>query len=143
MIPSDGVYVSFYDQAISKYAPDPAAARLWEDPAVASVVGSGETKTTVVLKEGLQIDLRVVPRASFGAALTYFTGSKAHCIHLRRIAQELGLLLNEYGLFRGESIVAARTEEQVYRALKLPWISPERGKIAARSKRRLPARCLR
>jgi len=122
--------------------PESVMKQLVSFPAVARVVGSGETKTTVVLKEGLQIDLRVVARASFGAALTYFTGSKAHCIHLRRIAQERGLLLNEYGLFRGESIVAGRTEEQVYRALKLAWIAPEmredRGEIEAASSGTLP-----
>ncbi len=109
---------------------------------MARVVSSGETKTTVALKDGLQVDLRVVPRASFGAALAYFTGSKAHNIHLRRIAQERGLLLNEYALFRGESIVAGKTEEQVYRALKLPWIAPEmredRGEIEAASSGTLP-----
>jgi len=123
--------------------PEPVTKQFLSFPAVARVAGSGETKTTVVLKDGLQVDLRVVPRASFGAALTYFTGSKAHNIHLRRIAQERGLLLNEYGLFRGKSIVAGRTEEQVYRALKLPWIAPEmredRGEIEAASSGTLPA----
>jgi DNA polymerase (family 10) len=109
---------------------------------VAQISSSGETKSTLVLKDGLQVDLRVVPRASFGAALAYFTGSKAHNIHLRRIAQERGLLLNEYGLFRGEAIIAGKTEEQIYRALKLPWIAPElredRGEIEAASSGTLP-----
>ena len=109
---------------------------------VAEVLGSGETKTTVVLKSGLQVDLRVVPPDSFGAALLYFTGSKAHNIHLRRIAQELGLLLNEYGLFRGKKAAAGKSEEEVYRALKLAWITPElredRGEIEAASEGRLP-----
>ncbi|HLI80339.1 MAG TPA: DNA polymerase/3'-5' exonuclease PolX, partial [Candidatus Binataceae bacterium] len=122
--------------------PKPVMKQLVNFPAVARVIGSGETKTTVVLKDGLQVDLRVVPPASFGAALAYFTGSKAHNIHLRRIAQERGLLLNEYGLFRGESIVAGKTEEQVYRTLKLPWIAPEiredRGEIEAASSGALP-----
>jgi DNA polymerase (family X) len=111
-------------------------------PAVAQVAAKGDTRSAVVLKSGLQIDMRVVPRASFGAALAYFTGSKPHNIHLRRIAQVRGLLLNEYGLFRGESIVAGRTEEQVYRALGLPWIPPElredRGEIEAAASRSLP-----
>ena len=93
--------------------PIQAMKQLESFPAVANVLASGETKTTVVLKDGLQVDLRVMPRASFGAALTYFTGSKAHNIHLRRIAQERGLLLNEYGLLRGEAIVAGKTEEQI------------------------------
>ncbi len=122
--------------------PEAVMKQLTSFPAVARVIGNGETKTTVVLKDGLQVDLRVVPRASFGAALAYFTGSKTHNIHLRRIAEERGLLLNEYGLFRGESIVAGKTEEQVYRAFKLPWIAPEiredRGEIEAASSGALP-----
>ncbi len=111
-------------------------------PAVSEVSAKGDTRSAVVLRSGLQIDLRVVPRASFGAALAYFTGSKPHNIHLRRIAQDRGLLLNEYGLFRGESIVAGRTEERVYRALGLSWIPPElredRGEIEAAASGSLP-----
>lgn len=94
-------------------------------PSVADVLGRGETKSSVRLDSGLQVDLRLVPGDSFGAALLYFTGSKAHNIELRRIAQEQGLSLNEYGLTRGERVVASRTEEQVYRALGLAWIPPE------------------
>jgi len=123
--------------------PEAVMKQLTSFPAVGKVVGAGETKTTVLLNDGLQVDLRVVPRASFGAALMYFTGSKAHNIHLRRIAQDRELLLNEYGLFRGESIVAGKTEEQVYRALRLPWIAPElredRGEIEAASSGELPS----
>jgi DNA polymerase (family 10) len=111
-------------------------------PEVAEVRGSGDTRATVVLHSGLQVDLRVVPRASFGAALLYFTGSKAHNIRLRTLAIERGLKLNEYGLFAGRKTVAAATEEEVYRALGLPWIAPElredRGEIEAASKNRLP-----
>ena len=88
-------------------------------PSINEVVGSGETKTTVVLKGGLQVDLRVVPPRSFGAALAYSTGSKSHNVHLRRIAQTRRFLLNEYGLFRGDTVVAGKTEEEVYRALGL------------------------
>jgi DNA polymerase (family X) len=121
---------------------EPCMKQLKSFPDVAEVIGSGETKTTVVLKSRLQVDLRVVPPASFGAALLYFTGSKAHNIHLRRIAQDRGLLLNEYGLFRGKKMVAGKTEEEVYRALGLPWIVPEiredRGEIEAASEGRLP-----
>src|SRR6266571_6332125 len=95
------------------------------DPAVAEVLGRGETKSSVKLRSGLQVDLRVLPRESFGAALLYFTGSKAHNIELRRIAIERGLTLNEYGLFRGEQRVAGRTEEEVYGALGMGWIPPE------------------
>lgn len=97
-------------------------------PEVADILGQGETKSSVKLRSGLQVDLRVVPRESYGAALLYFTGSKAHNIELRRIAIEKGLTLNEYGLFRGGSDgarVAGRTEEEVYQELGLAWIPPE------------------
>ncbi len=92
---------------------------------VSDVLGRGDTKSSVRLGAGLQADLRLVPEASAGAALLYFTGSKAHNIELRRIAQDQGLSLNEYGLTKGERVVAARTEEDVYRALGLAWIPPE------------------
>jgi len=92
---------------------------------VADVLGHGDTKSSVRLECGLQADLRLVDADSFGAALLYFTGSKAHNIELRRIAIERGMSLNEYGLTKGERVVAARTEEDVYRALGLAWIPPE------------------
>jgi DNA polymerase (family 10) len=111
-------------------------------PEVAEVRASGDTRATVVLQSGLQVDLRVVPESSFGAALLYFTGSKAHNIRLRTLAIERGLKLNEYGLFAGRKPVAAETEQEVYRALGLPWIAPElredRGEIEAALKNRLP-----
>ncbi len=110
---------------------------------IEKVLGKGETKSSVVIRGGLQVDLRVVPRESYGAALVYFTGSKAHCIHLRRVAQSAGMLLNEYGLFRGEERVAGASEEEVYRALGLPLIAPElredRGEVEAAAEHRLPA----
>lgn len=121
---------------------EPVMDRFVAFPSVVEVVGRGYTKGTVVLTNGLQIDLRVVPRASFGAALAYFTGSKPHNIRLRRLAQVRGLLLNEYGLFHGESLVAGKSEEQVYRAPGLPWIPPElredRGEIEAAASKALP-----
>jgi DNA polymerase (family 10) len=92
---------------------------------VAQVQARGPTKMSVRLKISLQVDLRVVPEESYGAALQYFTGSKAHNIQLRRMAQERGLKINEYGVFRGERRVAGRTEEEVYAAVGLPWIPPE------------------
>jgi DNA polymerase (family 10) len=92
---------------------------------VAEVLGRGDTKSSVRLANGLQVDLRHVPRESFGAALLYFTGSKEHNIELRKIAIEKGLSLNEYGLTRGKRMEAGRTEEEVYRALGLKWIPPE------------------
>jgi len=111
-------------------------------PQVAAVLGRGETKSSVRLASGLQVDLRRVPAESFGAAMMYFTGSKAHNIELRRIALERGLLLNEYGLLREGATVAGRTEEEVYRALDMAWIPPElreaRGEIALAQADRLP-----
>ena len=92
---------------------------------VADVLGRGDTKSSVKLNNGLQVDLRVVPEASFGAALMYFTGSKEHNIELRKLAIEKGWSLNEYGLTKGEKVVAARTEEDVYKALGLAWVPPE------------------
>lgn len=92
---------------------------------VAEVIGRGDTKCSVRLKTGLQVDLRIVPAASFGAALLYFTGSKAHNIELRKLAIEKGWSLNEYGLTKGEKVLAGRTEEDVYAKLGLAWIPPE------------------
>jgi len=111
-------------------------------PEVAHVVGHGTTKSMVKLENGFDVDLRVVPAASFGAALSYFTGSKAHNVALRRIALEKGLKLNEYGVFRGEKQIAGKTEEEVYAALDLPFIPPElredSGEIEAARAGRLP-----
>ena len=113
-----------------------------EHASVADVLGRGETKCSVRLRDGLQVDLRVVPAASFGAALMYFTGSKEHNIELRRIAIEKGWSLNEYGLTEGERVVAARTEEEIYRALGPKWVPPElreaRGEIELAAAGRLP-----
>lgn len=103
----------------------PVMHRLVEYAEVAEVVSQGETRSTVVLGSGLQVDLRVVPRASYGAALQYFTGSKAHNIALRRRAAAHGLKLNEYGVFHGEEQVAGKTEKEVYARLGLPFIEPE------------------
>ena len=109
---------------------------------VADILGRGDTKSSVKLKVGIQVDLRVVPEASFGAALMYFTGSKEHNIELRKLAIEKGWSLNEYGLTQAERVVAARTEEDVYRALGLAWVPPElreaRGEIALARAGRLP-----
>ncbi|MGH9460765.1 MAG: PHP domain-containing protein [Vicinamibacteria bacterium] len=111
-------------------------------PEVAHVYGKAPTKSSVRLAMGMDADLRVVPRESFGAALNYFTGSKAHNVHLRRIALDRGLKLNEYGLFKGEKAIAGRTEQELYQALGLPFIVPElredRGEIEAAQEGRLP-----
>lgn len=109
---------------------------------VARVAATGDTRATVVLRAGLQVDLRVVPAESYGAALHYFTGSKAHNIAIRRMGQEHKLKINEYGVFRGRRRIAGKTEEDVYRAVELPFIPPElrenRGEIEAAAGHRLP-----
>ncbi|MCA9231843.1 MAG: DNA polymerase/3'-5' exonuclease PolX [Planctomycetales bacterium] len=99
-------------------------------PGVADVIARGETKMSTRLESGLQIDLRVVPGESFGAALQYFTGSKDHNVVVRGRAKQRGLKVNEWGVYRveddgSESYVAGRAEGEVYRALDLPWIPPE------------------
>ena len=109
---------------------------------VRDVLARGATKSSVRLQSGLQVDLRVVPQDSYGAALLYFTGSKAHNVVLRQLAQQRGLKLNEYGVFRGDKPIAGETEESVYASLGLPWIPPElregRGEIDAAKAGRLP-----
>lgn len=92
---------------------------------VTTVLAQGETKSTVRLRHGLQVDLRAVPKESYGAALQYFTGSKQHNIEIRRLGQERGLKINEYGVFRGKRRVGWQTEEEVYKAVGLAWITPE------------------
>jgi DNA polymerase (family X) len=108
---------------------DPSAARdgFLAMPDIERVLGSGDTKTSVVTRDGVQVDLRVVPPDSFGAALLYFTGSKAHNIRLRQRALERGWTLNEYALAEqeGGATVASRTEAEIYAALELPWMTPE------------------
>ncbi len=109
---------------------------------VEKIVSRGPTRATVILRNGLQADLRVVPEKSFGSALHYFTGSKAHNIKVRRIAMQKGLKINEYGVFKGNKRVAGRTEESVFHKAGLPYIPPElregRGEIEAAIKHRLP-----
>jgi DNA polymerase (family X) len=111
-------------------------------PKIIKTLGAGETRASIVLNSGLQVDLRVVARPSWGAALVYFTGSQAHCIHIRRVAQNLGLLLNEYRLYRGTERVAGSEEDEVYAGLGLSWIPPElredRGEVDAARDGRLP-----
>ncbi|MFO7965857.1 MAG: DNA polymerase/3'-5' exonuclease PolX [Desulfobacterales bacterium] len=109
---------------------------------VQTVLAWGKTKSSVVLRCGLQVDLRVVPEVVYGAALHYFTGSKAHNIAVRTKAVKKRLKINEYGVFRGNERVAGRTEEEVYAAVGLPYIEPElredQGEIQAAGKSRLP-----
>jgi DNA polymerase (family 10) len=94
-------------------------------PGLAEVQARGETKLTARLRTGLHLDLRVVPAGSFGAAMQYFTGSKAHNVVVRGLAKDRGLKVNEYGVFRGEQQIAGQSEEDVYAALDLPCFPPE------------------
>lgn len=94
-------------------------------PEVAHVYAHGETKSAVKLKNGLDVDIRVVPEESYGAALNYFTGSKDHNVELRRIAIENGWKLSEYGLFKGKKQIAGKTEEELYKKFGLSYIEPE------------------
>ena len=116
--------------------------RLAANPLVEKVLARGETKQRVRLRSGIELDLRVVPDESYGAAMQYFTGSKEHNIVIRRRAIERGLKLNEYGLFREDEYVAGRTEEEVYAAVGLPFIPPElrenRGEIELAEAGQLP-----
>jgi DNA polymerase (family 10) len=113
-------------------------------PAVRDVLGSGETKSSVITVTGLQVDLRIVEPRQFGAACQYFTGSKAHNIKLRQRALDRGWLLNEYGLSHAESgeVIASETEEEIYRALELEPIPPplreDHGEIEAAARGELP-----
>jgi DNA polymerase (family 10) len=108
----------------------------------ATVISKGSTRSTAILHSGLQVDLRLVPQKSFGAALQYFTGSQAHNIAIRRLGRKRNLKINEYGVFRGDEYIAGETEASVYETLDLAYIPPElrenRGEIEAASERRLP-----
>jgi len=125
-------------------AEDPAAVMqvFIAQPDITRVLAQGETKGSVLFKNGLQADLRLVESESFGAALHYFTGSQAHNIATRRRAQQLGLKQNEYGVFRDDTYIAGKTEEEVYASINLPWIPPElredAGEIEAAEKGKLP-----
>jgi DNA polymerase (family 10) len=113
-------------------------------PSVARVLAHGDTKSSVVTDRGLQVDLRVVPKEVWGAAMIYFTGSKAHNVRIRERAVRAGLKLNEYGLFDAKTgdLLAAETEEQVYERLGLPFIEPtlreDRGEVEAALAGELP-----
>ncbi len=111
-------------------------------PRVVKIWSKGPTKSSIRMEEGFDVDIRVIPEKSYGAALQYFTGSKEHNIVTRRIAMGKGLKLNEYGLFRGSKMIAGKTEEGVYKAIGLSWIPPElrenEGEIEAVLEGKLP-----
>ncbi len=106
------------------------------------VLAHGETKSSIKLKNGLRIDLRLVSKRSLGAAILYFTGSRAHTLALRKLAQGKDLKLSEYGLFKGKKRVAGKTETRIYKKLGLQFIEPElrenKGEINAAAKNKLP-----
>jgi DNA polymerase (family 10) len=110
---------------------------------ISSWAAEGSKRVTATLRSGLKIDVRIGEPSSFGAMQHYFTGSKAHVIRIRRLAQERKLKINEYGVFRGRRLIAGRTEESVFAAVGLPWIPAElredHGEIEAGQQGKLPA----
>ncbi len=117
------------DVLVVSAKPDEVMDRLAEFPDLATVLGRGDTKMSIRIHPNLQVDLRVVPAESFGAALQYFTGSKDHNVFVRGLAKQRGLKINEYGVFRVEGdqevLIAGATEEEVYATLNLPVFPPE------------------
>ena len=132
------------DILIASEKPAPIMKAFTELSDVKQVLAHGPTKSSVLLSDGMQVDLRVVKPENFGAALQYFTGSKAHNIALRRIAQKRKWKLSEYSLSDTEdgSVIAQRTEAEIYKALGMPWIPPElredAGEIEAAQENQLP-----
>lgn len=130
------------DILITAAAPAQAMQRFAAYPEVRQVLSRGDTRASVVLQAGIQVDVRVVAEECYGAALHYFTGSKAHNIALRKLGQARGLKINEYGVFRGGKRIAGETEESVYAAVGLSYIPPElredRGEIEAARAGALP-----
>jgi DNA polymerase (family X) len=123
---------------------DAVAARILKYPASQRELAHGENKVSMLLESGMQVDVRLLNKESFGAALLYFTGSKEHNVALRGRANDMGWTLNEYALttLKGGKVVARRTEEEIYAKLKLEYIEPElremKGEIEAAEKHRLP-----
>ena len=130
------------DILVTARSESPVMERFVSYEQVQNVVAQGSTRATIMLRCGLQVDLRLVSGQSFGAALQYFIGSKAHNIAIRRLARQQGFKINEYGVFKGKQQIAGQTESDVYQALGLPYIAPElredRGEIEAARAGRLP-----
>ena len=126
---------------------DPAPVMEWftSPPRAARVLAHGDTKSSIITERELQVDLRVIPSEAWGAAMIYFTGSKAHNVHIREMAVRKGLKLNEYGLYRADdgTLLAAETEEDVYAQLGLAYIPPtlreDRGEVEAALAGELPS----
>ena len=130
------------DILVASDAPEKTTARFVGYPEVREVIAQGATRSSVRLASGIQADLRVVPKESYGAALHYFTGSKAHNIAVRKLGIARGLKVNEYGVWRGEKRIAGDSEESVYAAVGLPYIEPElrenQGELEAARAGKLP-----
>lgn len=132
------------DILVTSRRPMPIMDTFTSMPEVEEIFAKGETKSSVRLKSGLQVDIRVIPEESFGAALHYFTGSKAHNVAIRDRAKRRGLKINEYGVFRekDDKRIGGEQEEDVFASVGLPWIPPElrenRGEIEAAEAGRLP-----
>jgi DNA polymerase (family X) len=126
------------DLLVASHTPGPVMDAFTSIPYVAEVMAKGSTKSTILTTKGLQVDLRVVEPAVWGAALQYFTGSKAHNVRVREMAVRKKLKLSEYGLFRATTgkLIVAETEEEVYEKLGLPWIPPSLRSKATRGHRR-------
>ena len=132
------------DVLVSSFDPETVTEHFCTMPPIIRILGRGPTKSTVVLENMLQVDLRVIPPESYGAALQYFTGSKEHNVKLRTIGVKAGYKLNEYGLYRREddSLVEAEDEAKIYEALGMRWMPPElrenTGEIEAAIEDKLP-----
>src|SRR3989338_4493422 len=132
------------DVLAASKCPVPVIEAFTRSPFCSRVLGAGTTKASIVTPQGVQVDLRVVKPESFGAALQYFTGSKEHNVRLRELAIRKGLKLNEYGVFNAKTNtrIGGREEDEMYKALGLPWIPPElredTGELDAAKAGRLP-----
>lgn len=130
------------DLLVASEDPEKVMDRFVSLPGVLKIWGKGRTKSSVRVAEGFDVDLRVIPSESYGAALQYFTGSKEHNISLRKVAMEKDFKVNEYGVFKGEEKVAGESEEEVYRILGMEWTPPElregKGEIEAALDNSLP-----
>ena len=131
------------DILIASDKPKPIMDAFVKLPQVARVLSQGETKSSIITKDGFQVDLRVVEPDSFGAAAHYFTGSKAHNIKIRTMAVKKGIKVNEYGIFRGKKKIASKTEQEVYKVFGMQWMPPEMredwGEIELALKHKIPA----
>jgi DNA polymerase (family 10) len=130
------------DILVASVKPKPVMDAFVHLPQTMKVLSEGSTRSSIVTKDGFQVDIRVVKPESYGAAQHYFTGSKAHNIRIRSLGIDRGLKVNEYGVFKGKKSIAGRTEEEVFKSVGLPYIPPElredQGEIEAAQKNKLP-----